>query len=172
MLRCHDYVNHGYTQVCDALLANPSYVFRAATAAAATQAASLHARIAGLDIGKDVAIDVTEITRDTGADNPVTRLTLEWSALGNPGIFPSMLATLSVIPMTATETQLELEGHYFAPLGKLGEAIDAVLGHRIAEECVARFVQEVAGWLRETLVTASPPPATTLAERIALDAEC
>jgi len=171
-LHCYDYINHPFAEVRDALLATPHHVFRMATAAATTHAAALHARIAGLDVGTDVAIHIAEIARDTIAyDKPATRLMLEWSAARNPERFPTMLATLTVFPLTSTETQLELEGTYFAPLGKLGAAFDAVLGHRIAEQSVSRFVGEVAGWLREQLVAPAPPPKLEAA-RVNPDVEC
>ena len=40
-----------------------------------------------------------------------------------------------------------------APLASstLGSAVDAVIGHKIAEACVHRFVSQVAGYLRERL---------------------
>jgi hypothetical protein len=66
-------------------------------------------------------------------------------------MFPTMRARLTVFALTATETQLELEGTYDPPLGPIGDLLDAALGHRLAEASVQRFVAEVAGWLREQL---------------------
>lgn len=168
-LRCYDYVNQPYARVCNALLANPHHVFRQATSSATVHAARLHVRIGALDVGTDVDIRVTGVEHDFAYDQPATRLRLEWQAANNPRVFPSMTATLTIFPLSATETQIELSGKYEPPMGKLGEAIDAALGRRLATASVVKFVQEVAGWLREELVLpiAGEPP-----EHAALDAEC
>jgi hypothetical protein len=62
-----------------------------------------------------------------------------------------MRAELDIYPLTATETQLDFFGLYEAPLGAMGKALNAMVGHRIAEVAVHRFVSDVAGYLRETL---------------------
>ncbi len=82
---------------------------------------------------------------------PVTRLQLEWQAAKMPSLFPLMKAELSIYPLTATETQLDFFGVYEASLGTVGKAVNAIVGHRIAEVSVHRFVSDVAGYLRQTL---------------------
>jgi len=93
-------------------------------------------------------IEVTSIDEATAYGIPSTRLSLAWRAQERPSLFPTMKAALNLFPLSATETQLELEGTYDPPLGVLGNAIDAVLLHRIAEASVLRFVQDVAVFLR------------------------
>ena len=68
-----------------------------------------------------------------------------------PRLFPLMKAELSIYPLTATETQLDFQGVYEPPFGPLGKAVNAVVGHRIAEVSVHRFVNDVAGYLRQNL---------------------
>ena len=82
---------------------------------------------------------------------PATRLQLEWRAARTPRLFPLMKADLSIYPLTATETQLDFKGVYEPPLGLFGKAVNAVVGYRIAEVSVHRFVSDVAQYLRETL---------------------
>ena len=65
-----------------------------------------------------------------------------------------MNAELMAYPLSATETQVDLRGHYDPPLGVLGDAIDMAIGHRVAEAAVHRFVSAVAERLREKT---SPP---------------
>jgi hypothetical protein len=60
-------------------------------------------------------------------------------------------ADLSIYPLTATETQLDFSGLYEQPLGVVGKAMNAMLGHRIAEASVHRFVGDVAGYHRQVL---------------------
>ena len=65
-----------------------------------------------------------------------------------------MRGRLSVYPLSRSETQLEFEGVYDPPLGLLGDAIDAMAGHRIAEASVLQFLRDVAALLRSELATA------------------
>jgi hypothetical protein len=155
-LRCYDYVNHPYAAVCAALAADPLRVFKRATVAASARAddvtAQLHAKIGPLDVAAD--IDIRVVSTEEGRspfDGPATRLTIVWEAKRRPGLFPTMNAVLAIYPLTATETQLELEGTYAPPLGMLGQALDATIGHRVAEATVLRFVQQIATSLRETI---------------------
>src|SRR5690606_10339782 len=80
-----------------------------------------------------------------------TVIDLEWKASKRPGLFPVMKAVLSIYPLTATETQLDLSGEYEVPLGKVGEVLDSVVGHRIVEATVHRFIKDVAAYLRSEL---------------------
>ena len=81
--------------------------------------------------------------------SPVTRVPIEWSAAQRAALFPIMNAELSVYALTATETQLDFLGRYQPPLGLVGGALDAMVGHRIAEASVHRLVADVAKYLRE-----------------------
>ena len=175
VLYFHDYVNQPYPRVRDLLLADPHLVFRRATAAAASGTAELHVRLAGVDIGTEVVIEILGVENDCAYNRPATKISLEWRAARTPRIFPTMKAELLLFALSPTETQLELRGNYQPPVGKLGDAIDAAVGHRLAEASVTKFVQQVAGWLREqlgqsTLVAAVEKPASSLES--AIDTEC
>jgi hypothetical protein len=62
-----------------------------------------------------------------------------------------MKAELSLWPLTSSETQLEIEGAYRPPLGVVGAAADAALGHRLAEATVHRFLDDVVEQVRREL---------------------
>ena len=62
-----------------------------------------------------------------------------------------MEATLSVYPLSAHETQIDLHGRYRPPLGAVGNALDVLVGHRIAEASVLRFVQDIAARINAEL---------------------
>lgn len=159
-IRCYDYVNHPYEQVRNALTPDAAAVFQAATKAAASRAHSvaskLYVNIAGMEVGTDVTIAVKSLDEQQGdaGTPPITRIELEWEAANSPRLFPLMKADLSVYPLTTTETQLDFSGLYEPPLGALGDAIDAAVGHRIAEASVHRFVADVAGYLRTVIADA------------------
>jgi hypothetical protein len=62
-----------------------------------------------------------------------------------------MRASLLAYPLGPNETQLELRGHYEPPGGVIGSAADWLVGHRIAEASVHRFLDEVAGRVSQEL---------------------
>lgn len=154
-LRCYEYVNRPYAQVQEALRSRAPEIFQRATTTAATRATSLgaelHAKLGALELGRFIAIDVTSVEDTTAYGQPALRVHLKWSAAERPGMFPTMTATLTAFPLSSTETQLELDGAYDPPFGALGQVIDSVLLHRIAEASVLRFVQDVASFLRGDL---------------------
>jgi hypothetical protein len=156
-IRCYDYVNLPYEQVRDALSKDPLRVFQAATKAAATRAQSIASELrfemGGIGVQADINISIKKVDEEKSKTtaSPITRLQLEWQAAKTPSLFPLMKAELSIYPLTRTETQLDFSGYYEPPLGAVGKAVNAIVGHRIAEVSVHRFVSEVAGSLRQTL---------------------
>lgn len=155
-LRCFDYVNRPYPQVNEALRANARAIFEHATRSAADRAhdlgAELRVRLGAVEIAADIEIAVTEIAdARSPANQPATRLDLTWKSKRRPGLFPEMSASLWAYALAPHETQLELVGSYDPPLGLFGDAIDAIALHRIAEESVQRFIQDVASYLRTEL---------------------
>ena len=162
-IRCYDYVNHPYEEVQSVLTKNALAVFRSATKAAASRAQSVAAELrvdlAGIAVEADINITLKNIEEEApeAMSGPVTRLLLEWEASKLPRLFPWMKAELAFYPLTSTETQLDFSGVYEPPLGAVGKALNAVAGHRIAEVSVHRFVNDVAGYLRQIL--GKQPPA-------------
>jgi hypothetical protein len=157
-VRAFDYVNRPYEPVRDAIQTGALEIFSRATKIAENRSsdlvASLSVDLAGIQISKDIDIHVGQIEEErtgTGELGRVTRVPLEWRAKETPGLFPAMQATLSVYPLSFTETQLELTGHYDPPMGVLGSALDAVVGHRLAEASVHRFVREVVERLKRDM---------------------
>jgi hypothetical protein len=152
-IRSYDYVNRPYERVRDALRQNALTVFQSATKAAASRAqsiaAELHIDFGGIGVKTDIKNIEEKIVDATSA--PTTRLLLEWEAATVPGLFPLMKGELSVYPLTSTETQLDFSGFYEPPFGAMGRTMNAIVGHRIAEVSVHRFVSDVAGYLRQAL---------------------
>ncbi|HEY8090766.1 MAG TPA: hypothetical protein VIF09_23050 [Polyangiaceae bacterium] len=159
-LRCYQYVNRPYGAVRELLRERPLEVFQRATTSAAARAdaiaASLHTAIAGVEVGVDVRIHVHAIQDEQGIAGvaPLTCITLAWEATRGAALFPVMKADLSFWPLTPSETQLEIEGAYRPPLGVVGNAVDAAIGHRVAEATVHRFLDDVVEQLRRELPSA------------------
>jgi hypothetical protein len=156
-IRCYDYVNHPYQRARDALSQDALTVFRSATKAAASRAqsiaAELHVDVHGIGVKSDIKISVKNIEEKVHdvIPAPTTRLLLEWEAKTMPHLFPLMKAELCIYPLTPSETQLDFSGFYEPPFGAAGKAVNAIIGHRIAEVSVHRFISDVAGYLRQTL---------------------
>lgn len=156
-IHCYDYVNHPYAQVRDALSKDALWVFQSATKAAASRAQSIASELRvdfgaiGIEAEIRISVKSIEVKDQEGMSDPVTRLQLEWEAATMPRLFPLMRAELSIYPLTSTETQLDFKGLYEPPFGALGKAANAIVGHRIAEASVERFVTDVAQYLRKSL---------------------
>ena len=156
-IRSYDYVNRPYERVRDALRNNALAIFQSATKAAASRAQSVAAELrvdfGGIGLKTDINILVKDIVEEVaeGTSSPRTRLLLEWEAATMPRLFPLMKAELSVYPLTSTETQLDFWGVYEPPFGTVGKTMNAIVGHRIAEVSVHRFISDVAGYLRQAL---------------------
>jgi len=150
-------VNCPYNRVRDELKHNALTVFQSATKAAASRAqsvaAELHVDFGGIGVKTDINISIKNIEEKIvdATSTPTTRLLLEWEAATVPGLFPLMKGELSLYPLTSTETQLDFSGSYEPPFGAVGRTMNAIVGHRIAEVSVHRFVSDVAGYLRQAL---------------------
>jgi hypothetical protein len=121
--------------------------------------AHLRAHVAGEDVARDVRIAV-------GPFEPLgitrVRVPLHWEASRTPALFPVADAHVDVqaLSLHPPVTEVELTAAYEPPLGLLGALGDAVLGHRLAEEAVTRFVRDVCARLEVEVAaraaTASP----------------
>jgi hypothetical protein len=149
-IRCYEYVNQPYDRATSIVRSDPAALFRRAADAAGSRAeavaGALQVEVGGIAIGTDIAIEVEGIEEPEGRAplSRVMRLKLRWQAAKRPGMFPTMQATLSFYPLSPEETQLDFEGEYEPPLGLVGAGADAVVGHRIAEASVHRFLREIA----------------------------
>ena len=91
-------------------------------------------------LAKTVAVQVgtTEIHGEC------LNLPLLWKAVGTPCLFPRVDASLEVAPIAPTLTQLTIFGRYDPPLGQLGQSLDRLLLHRVAEHTIRAFLGEMA----------------------------
>jgi len=151
-VRAFDYVNHPYEPVRDALRQDAAGIFQKATQLARERSgeivASLSVNLSGLQISREVALQIGALREEGSLFSRVAHIDLEWHAVESPGLFPTLKADFRIYPLSVTETQIDLSGEYEPPLGVLGGAIDAVVGHRLAEASVHRFVRAVVEGLR------------------------
>jgi hypothetical protein len=118
---------------------------------------SLHGQIAWVEVDKPIAVKVRSFEQSPpDADLQTCSLRIAWEAATHPGLFPRMEAEIEAHPVSKDETQLALFGDYRPPLGALGRGADALIGHRLAEASVHRFLRELVDRLRIRI-----PPLTT-----------
>jgi hypothetical protein len=149
-LHAFNYINRSYADVRRQLLAEPLSIFRRATATASEASnAELHAKAGAFDISAPIEIEILGIEEPSPQR---TNLEVAWKAAERAGLFPTMHATISMYPLTPTETQLELSGVYDPPMGVLGDVIDATAFRDIARSSVQRFVDDTASYLRVSVI--------------------
>ena len=153
-IRCYAYVNRPYDAVRSVLHERPLELLQQATTSAAsrarTVAASLRIGTGNFEIGVGIRIHIQAVSDEEGVAglSPLTRVQLGWEAISASAFFPLMSAELSAWPLTSSETQLEIVGNYRPPLGSIGNAIDAAVGHRVAEASVHRLLEDVVEQLQ------------------------
>ncbi len=124
-IRFSRYVDRAYRQVRELLTHEPTRVF-----------------------ARDVDVTLEATTRPPAAPAlPAMAMTIVWHAKKTTP-FESLRAQLTVYPLSDDETELELHGWYTPPLGVLGSAADALVGHRLVEATVHRFLEDVCERLR------------------------
>ncbi len=91
------------------------------------------------------------VVGDAGAAAPDATIgllrPLRWEAATAEDLFPVLSADLELVPLQGEGCQLTLMGSYRPPLSAVGDATDRLLGHRVAEATVRRFVLDVAARL-------------------------
>jgi hypothetical protein len=155
------YVHSPFEKVRALLHHAPLQLLHRATVSAASRAqsvaVSLRLGVEGAEIAVDVRTHLRRIHDDESVAGmpPSTSLDLAWEAVCAPSLFPLMEAVLSASPVTAAETQLEIEAHYRPPFGPAGNVLDAAVGRRIAQATVHRFFEDVLERIRLELAAAS-----------------
>jgi hypothetical protein len=94
----------------------------------------------GARLAKTVAVRIgNPVIRDE-----VLNLPMLWEAVGTPGLFPRLDASLELAPMAPALAQLTFFGRYDPPLGRLGQSLDRLLLHHLAEHTIRAFLSEIA----------------------------
>ena len=109
----------------------------------------LHARVGSRRGGLAKTVEMTTGEPVRGASE--TWIPIRWEATGAPALFPSLEADLIAAHVGPSLTQIALRGTYQAPFGRVGEAIDRVLLHRVAEASVKAFVDRIAASIENDL---------------------
>jgi hypothetical protein len=148
----HDYafVPLPSERVCARIAANHGEWLSALAVGAAREGESLRLRVGPIEslpmLGKTVTLHAEQpIER-----GEVTVVPLTWHATGSQGLFPVLNADLEVAALSPTFTQLTLRGHYEPTLGAVGQRLDRLLMHRVAEATIRAFMRRLAEGLTTT----------------------
>lgn len=116
----------------------------ASAAVAYAQGERLRLRVgpAGSD-GRCAKAILVEVGQPRTRDDTVG-IPLLWEAVGTPGLFPRIDATVELAPLGSSFTELTFFGSYGPPLGAFGRKLDNLLLHRIAELTIRAFLQDMA----------------------------
>lgn len=113
-----------------------------------TWAAAAYQRGERLAVGPGVAgvtaaveLEVGEPVRGTESIS----IPFAWRVANAVRLFPHMEAELVISPLTDESTHLTLRGRYTPPFASLGEVLDRLAMHRIAEATVRNFLERLAG---------------------------
>ncbi|MST32665.1 hypothetical protein GHK86_08015 [Acidimicrobiaceae bacterium USS-CC1] len=80
-----------------------------------------------------------------------TLLAFSWSATGGGALFPDLDGDLEIRPVELDRTLLTLRGRYEPPGGRIGQRMDHLVGHHLAEATIRAFLAALADRLTEGL---------------------
>lgn len=136
-------VERPFEKVCDVVLRNHGRWLDASAASAYREGERLRLRVGphGVEnlVGKEVVVEVGT-PRQSGSTLVVP---MRWRATHVPALFPELDGELTIAPIHAGGTHLTLRGNYDPPLGWVGEQLDRLVFHRIAEATVRSFLKNV-----------------------------
>src|SRR5689334_7854639 len=117
----------------------------------------LHVRRAGLDISRDVRMTHGDVETERRPVQPEVR----WPDARRPTWFPVFDGILTMMPAGADvrgTTRVALAGRYVPPFGRLGGAVDRLVGHRLVVQSMQRFLVQLTDRLERDL---PPEPVHT-----------
>jgi hypothetical protein len=142
-------------QVERALLASPSEWLQAMAGAAQERGDGLLAEVGVGPLGTRLRRRVT-IRLGTPVRFPsMTSLPLTWEPVGLEGLLPRLDANIELGSLGEDRTQLAISARYRPPPGAVGQTIDRILLHRVAEATVKDFLDRVG----HAISLSQPDPA-------------
>ncbi len=106
------------------------------------QGVEFDTEILGFDVARPVQLEVEPMSR---VDRPIHAAVVPVTVadLEHPHAFPRFEGEFEIVSTGLHETEIALEGTYHAPAGPAGAALDAVALHRVADDSLRHFFDEV-----------------------------
>ena len=97
-------------------------------------------RVVGVPVRKKVVVEVgAPVLAGHWTEIPVT-----WRATFPQKLFPVLVGKIELAPIDPSVTRLTVSGVYQPPLGKIGEQLNDVLMHNVAEGTVKDLAESIA----------------------------
>ncbi|MFT7598926.1 MAG: hypothetical protein ACI8TP_001851 [Acidimicrobiales bacterium] len=140
-----------YGAIADLLEANPAAIMAAAAEQAVAAANEVVVHVEGkwawFDLNEDVRAELGQLDRGAA----MARLPISWGADKHKRLLPSLKGNLSVMSLSAKHSEISFTALYAPPLGLFGGVEDFLLGRRILEQVIGRFLDEVVAHLEDQL---------------------
>jgi hypothetical protein len=91
-------------------------------------------------LGRDVVVTLGEPCEVRGA----VVAPIRWAATRGRRLFPALDAELEIRALGPARTRISLSGRYDVPLGRVGEALDDLVLHGLAEDTLRQFLRRLA----------------------------
>jgi len=137
--------------VCARISADRGEWLSGLAAGAASEGEALRLRVGPIASLPMLSKAVTLHVAQPSARAAATIVPLTWRATGPQGIFPVLTADLEVAALSPQITHLSLRGSYDPPLGAVGQRLDRLLLHRVAEATIRSFMRRLAESLADTV---------------------
>ena len=148
-------------QVESALLASPAEWLSSMAGAAQEDGDGLLTAVGVGPLGPRLTRRVTIQLAEPVRFPSMTSLPLTWEPVGLEGLLPRLDATIEVGPLGEDRTQLAISARYRPPMGVVGQAVDRVLLHRVAEATVKDFLDRLGRAITDQPTTDAATPAVT-----------
>lgn len=155
-IRHYAYVERPFDDVWGLLARSPGQVLGRASEASYARVASLHVKRAGVEMSRDVRLRFGGLV----CDEHRARLSLRWEDAHRPRLFPVLEAVLELAPLKSGRyqiTQIGIVGRYRPPFGAMGGLADRLAGEAVAEETVARFLEDISCRIEDLITEPTVP---------------
>lgn len=137
--------------IVDLMEENPGGVVSGATKAAVSTAnevvVHLEGKWAWFDLDESVDAQVGALERDRS----MARIPLSWKADRHKRLLPSLTGHLSIYSLSAKHTEISYTATYTPPLGLFGGVEDFLLGRKVLEAVLGRFLDEIVTHVEDNI---------------------
>ena len=136
-----------------ALLASPAEWLSVLAGAAQERGDVLLTEVGVGPLGTRLRRRVTILLGEPVRFPSMTSLPLTWEPVGLEGLLPRLDANLELGSLGGDRTQLAISARYRPPLGAVGQTLDRVLLHRVAEATVKDFLDRLGEAIADPTVS-------------------
>ncbi|MDH3731128.1 MAG: hypothetical protein OES13_08405 [Acidimicrobiia bacterium] len=144
-------IERSLTSVVEELADKPGDVLAAATKAAVTKANEVIVHLEGRWAWFDLDESVEAVVGALEQDRSMARVPLSWKADKHKRLLPSLRGHLGLYSLSAKHTEISYTATYAPPLGLFGGIEDFLMGRRILDAVLGRFLEEIVTHLEDRI---------------------